>query len=98
MKNQDRLVCSSTIDSEQSGEAMIIFIIMMERERADSTGACQQYNRAVHSPVKAALDVNVAAASGPNSDFLMKRINATKNYSSGGLKRSQIDRIRNVGL
>ena len=64
----------------------------------DSTGACQQYNRAVHSAVKAALDVNVAAASGPNSDFLMKRIIATKNYSSGGLKRSQIDRIRNVGL
>ena len=95
MINQDRLVCSSKIEPEQSGEAMIIFIMMMERERADSTGACQQYNRAVHSP---ALDVNVAAASGPNSDFLMKRINATKNYSSGGLKRSQIDRIRNVGL
>ena len=98
MINQDRLVCSSTIELEQSGEAMIIFIMMMERVRADNTGACQQYNRAVHSAVKAALDVNVAAASGPNSDFLMKRINATKNYSSGGLKRSQIDRIRNVGL
>ena len=69
-----------------------------EGARVDSTGACQQYNRAVHSAVKAALDVNVAAASGPNSDFLMKRIIATKNYSSGGLKRSQIDRIRNVGL
>ena len=98
MINQDRLVCSSTIELEQSGEAMIIFIMMMEREGAGSTGACQQYNRAVHSAVKAALDVNVAAASGPNFDFLMKRINATKNYSSGGLKRSQIDRIRNVGL
>ena len=32
MINQDRLVCSSTIELEQSGEAMIIFIMMMERE------------------------------------------------------------------